>query len=91
MDAPRLRFDRDGLHIEFASLFGEGTETQSRRFARRVFAFPEVRSLRLEPDAGKASVHYQVAGGERADFLGRLAAAPAKLEGNRVYRKNLRI
>ena len=75
LDAPRLRFDRDGLHIEFASLFGEGAETQSRRFARRVFAFPEVRLLHLKPDAGKASVHYQVDGGGRADFLGRLAAS----------------
>jgi cation transport ATPase len=75
LDAPRIRFGRDGLHIEFACLFGPGADSQTRRFARRVFAFPQVRSLRLEPDAGKASVHYQLAGGSRADFLDRLAAA----------------
>jgi cation transport ATPase len=75
VDAPRIRFGRDGLHIEFARLFGPGAQGQPRRLARRVFALSEVRSLRLEPDAGKASVQYRLAGGKRGDFLDRLAAA----------------
>jgi cation transport ATPase len=74
-DAPRLRFVRDGLHIEFARLFGPGAEGQPRRLARRVFALPEVCSLHLEPDAGKASVQYRLAGDGLADFLDRLASA----------------
>ncbi len=71
---PRVKFGRNGLHIEFAGLFGPGAESQSRRFARRAFTFPEIHSLHLEPDMGKASLHYQLESGRQADFLVRLAA-----------------
>ncbi|MFZ4700961.1 MAG: cation-transporting ATPase [Candidatus Methylumidiphilus sp.] len=72
--SPKLRFDRDGLQIEFPALFGVGAEGQCRRFVRRVFVFPGIRSLRLEPALGKATVHCQTGGG-RAELLQRLAAA----------------
>lgn len=73
--APKIRFDRDGLHIESADLFGAAAFAQCRRFARRVFAFPEVRSLRLEPGPGRAWLRHQAGTAERARFLGSLAAA----------------
>ena len=73
LETPRIRFDRDELLIEFASLFGPGGEAQARRFTAHVFTFPEVRALRLEP--GKAALRYQAEEAGRKDFLGRLAAA----------------
>lgn len=75
LETPRIRFERDTLHIEFPSLFGPGGEAQARRFVRRVFAFPQVRSVTLEPNLGRASVRYHLAETERKAFLGRLAAA----------------
>jgi len=80
LESPRIRFGRDGLHIEFAGLFGPGAERQSRRFARRIFAFPQVRSLHLEPGLGKAAVYYQIEGAARADFVARLATAIGGME-----------
>jgi len=73
--APRIRFGRDEVHIEFPSLFGPGRENQARRFVRRIFAIPQVRQLSLEP--GKAVVRYQTEETEQARkaLLGNLAAA----------------
>ena len=73
--APQIWFDGDGLHIEFARLFEPGEESQSRRFARRIFAFPQVFSLALNPEAGKAVVRYHVQNAGRKAFLGALATA----------------
>ncbi len=73
--APKIRFDREELHIEFASLFGPGGEAQARSFVRRAFAFPEVRSLRIQPNPGKAAVRYQVGESGGKAFIGQLAAA----------------
>jgi cation transport ATPase len=73
VETPRIRFERDALHIEFPSLFGPGGEAQARRFVRRVFAFPEVGAVRLQ--AGQASVYHQAGEAGRKDFIGRLAGA----------------
>lgn len=73
VQAPKIRFGQDELEIEFPSLFGPGGESPARQFARRVFAFPQVRLLKLEP--GKAVVHFESNGAERKAFIGLLAAA----------------
>ncbi len=72
-DAPKIRFARDEMRIEFPSLFGPGGEAQARRFVRRVFVFPQVRSVTLKP--GAAAVGYHLGESERKAFLGQLAAA----------------
>lgn len=73
---PRIRLDRDELHIDFPRLFGKRADkSKSRDFVRRTFVFPEVKSLRLEPAEGKAVVLFQTAKADRAVFLAALAAA----------------
>ncbi len=77
---PRIRIEGGALHIEFAGLFGLGAESQSRRFARRVFAFPQVHAMHLEPAFDKATVHYQADRDARADFVSHLAAVLGGVE-----------
>ena len=71
--APTLQFRRDELHIAYPTLFGTESGIQCRRFVRRVFAFLEVRSITIEPDVGKAVIHYQVDEQARKPFLQKLA------------------
>ena len=73
MLAPTLQFGQDELHIAYPTLFGAEGSIQCRRFVRRVFAFVEVRSISIEPDAGKAIIHYQVDEQARKPFLQKLA------------------
>jgi len=75
VEVPRIRFDRNEIHIEFPSLFGPGGEDQTRRFIRRVFAFPIVQQVSL--NAGNSIVRYQDGGAqqERKSFISQLATA----------------
>lgn len=72
---PVIRIGRDEIEIDCPTLFGTGGGSQARRFLRRVFAFPQVRRIDLEP--GKALVGFQTDGteAERMTFIGQLATA----------------
>jgi len=71
--APALQFRKDELHIAYPALFSPESGIPCRRFVRRLFAFPEVRSITLEPEAGKAIIHFQVEEEARKPFLQALA------------------
>ena len=73
--APTLQFGRDELRIVYPALFGAEGSVQCRRFIRRVFAFVEVGSVSIEPDAGNAVIRYQVDEQARRPFLQKLADA----------------
>ena len=58
-------------------VFGAGGETLARRFAGRVLAFYEVRSLALDPARATATVNYRLTSGDPGSLLTRLASAVA--------------
>jgi hypothetical protein len=60
-------------------VFGPGGGALARRFARRVLACDEVRSLALDPARAAATVNYPLASGEPGVLLSRLARAIAAL------------
>lgn len=63
------------LTVRDAVAFGAGQVHQARRFACRVLALPEVRSLAIEPAAAQARISYRIPAADRKDFLIRLAEA----------------
>jgi cation transport ATPase len=56
-------------------VFGPGGEALTRRFARCVLRFGEVRSLALDPCRASATLTYHLVGGDPAVFVIRLAEA----------------
>lgn len=70
-----ISFGAHALRIEDAAIFGVGNQGHARRFARRVLAMAEVRSLTLEPETGGIRIAYRAAPGDRQNVLARLADA----------------
>jgi cation transport ATPase len=74
---PSVRTGPNSFEISDGWVFGRGGETLARRFAGRVLAFNEVRSLALDPARGTATVNYRLASSDPGMFLTRLACAVA--------------
>jgi cation transport ATPase len=74
---PSVRTGPNSFEISDVRVFGPGGETLARRFAGRVLAVDEVRSLALDPAQATATVNYRLAGGGPGMFLTRLACAVA--------------
>jgi cation transport ATPase len=74
---PSVKAGPASLEITENRVFGRGSAALARRFARRVLAFDEVRSLTLDPDRARATLHYRLSQGASGILLKRLAAAVA--------------
>lgn len=56
---PKIKAGPNWLRIEDRIRLGKGSVSLKRRFARRVFALPEVESLSFDPAAGSALVRFR--------------------------------
>jgi cation transport ATPase len=72
-----VRTGPNTFEINDGQVFGPGSEALARRFAGRVLAFDEVRSLALDPARATATLNYRMASDEPGALLGRLACAVA--------------
>jgi Cu2+-exporting ATPase len=70
-----VRIGPNTFEISDGRVFGPDGGVLARRFARRVLAVDEVRSLALDPARGTATVNYRLASGESGVLLNRLACA----------------
>jgi cation transport ATPase len=74
---PSVRTGPNSFEISDGRVFGPGGEPLARRFAGRVLAVDDVRSLALDPARATATVNYRLAGEDPGMFLARLACAVA--------------
>ena len=72
-----MRTGPNTFEISDGLVFGPGSEALARRFAGRVLAIDEVRSLALDPTRATATLNYQLASSEAGALLSRLACAVA--------------
>jgi cation transport ATPase len=74
---PFVRTGPNTFEINDGRVFGPSSEALARRFAGRVLAIDEVRSLALDPTRATATLNYQLASSEAGALLSRLACAVA--------------
>jgi cation transport ATPase len=74
---PCARTGRGTLEVIDDRVFGPGGDALARRFARRVLAFNDVRSLALDPARATATLNYRTEPRDSGSFLTRLAVAVA--------------